>query len=343
MIKPPKLRQGDTVAFVAPAGGLAALTEHRLQRGIDWFEDHGFDVEVYDTATMNDGRFSSASAEKRADDLMDAFLDDKVRAIISTIGGYTSNQLLDKLDYDAIQDNPTIFCGYSDMTNLQAAFQTHTDMVSFYGPAVITQFGEWPKPHSYTAEEFLKATTRPESRIIEPSQEWTDDKDNMDYVEGTDTGYHRDYEANPGYQWLHSGDAKGRLRGGCITSLMNLRGTAYWPDMKDSILILETPEGANYWEGEDLAKIQSYLTNLRLDDTFKAANGVVFGRGFGYDDEERDQLRTMVEEATAEYDMPVLYGADIGHTDPITTVPLGAKASLSSASNEFRLASGVSE
>jgi muramoyltetrapeptide carboxypeptidase len=292
---------------------------------------------------MDDARFSSASAEKRAEDLMDAFRDDDVRAIISTIGGLTSNQLLDKLDYEAIQANPTIFCGYSDMTNLHVALQYQANMVSFYGPAVITQFGEWPQPHSYTAEEFLGATQSTDPRVIEASEEWTDDKDNMDYVEGTDTGYHRDYQDNPGYQWLHHGEATGQLLGGCITSLMNLRGTTYWPDMKDSILVLETPEGANYWEGEDLGRVQSYLTNLRLDGTFDEANGVVFGRGFGYTDEEQEQLKAMVEEATDDYDMPVLYGADIGHTDPMTTVPLGAQASLISKKDEFKVHPGVTE
>jgi muramoyltetrapeptide carboxypeptidase len=167
---------------------------------------------------MKDGRSSSASADKPAEDLIEAFLDDDVRAIISTIGGYTSNQLLDKLDYDAIRDNPTIFCGYSDMTNLHVALQSQAEMVSFYGPAVITQFGDWPKPHSYTAEEFFEATQSTDPRVIEASDEWKDDKDNMDYVEDTDTGCHLEYQDNPGYKWLHSGDAKGKLIGGCITS-----------------------------------------------------------------------------------------------------------------------------
>ena len=194
MIRPPALAQGDTVAFVAPAGGLAAHAEHRLRRGKEWFENQGFKVDVYDTATMNEGRFSSAPAEERAEDLMEAFLDEKVGAIISTIGGCTSNQLLGRLDYDAIKNNPTIFCGYSDITNLHAAFQTQANMVSFYGPAVITQFGEWPKPHGYTSKEFLRATQQTEQHVVEPSEEWTDDKKNMDYVEGTDTGYHRDYQ-----------------------------------------------------------------------------------------------------------------------------------------------------
>jgi muramoyltetrapeptide carboxypeptidase LdcA involved in peptidoglycan recycling len=32
-ISPSPLKKGDTVAFVAPAGGLTALADHRLERG----------------------------------------------------------------------------------------------------------------------------------------------------------------------------------------------------------------------------------------------------------------------------------------------------------------------
>ena len=58
-----------------------------------------------------------ASAKERADDIHEMFLDDEVKAVISTIGGDHSNQILKYLDFEIIKNNPKIFMGYSDISN----------------------------------------------------------------------------------------------------------------------------------------------------------------------------------------------------------------------------------
>lgn len=65
--------------------------------------------------------FASSSIESRVNDLHEAFSDPEVKAILSVLGGYNSNQLLTHLDYRLIKSNPKIFCGFSDMTALASA------------------------------------------------------------------------------------------------------------------------------------------------------------------------------------------------------------------------------
>lgn len=48
----------------------------------------------------------SSSIRSRVADIHEAFNDSSVKAILTVIGGFNSNQLLPYLDYDLISENP---------------------------------------------------------------------------------------------------------------------------------------------------------------------------------------------------------------------------------------------
>lgn len=100
-----------------------------------------------------------------------------VKAIICAIGGLSANELLPHLDYELIKANPKIFCGYSDITLLHHAFFTQAGLQTFYGPAAITQLGEFPKPLDFTLSHFLKVlqTTGKPVGALPRSIEWTEE------------------------------------------------------------------------------------------------------------------------------------------------------------------------
>ena len=339
-IKPHRLEKGDTIAFIAPAAGLAALTLHRLEKGKEFFEELGYKVKIFPTAKKNSG-ISSDTAENRAKDIMEAFEDKKIKAIITAIGGNTSHQTLEYLDFEVIRKNPKIFCGYSDITSLHLAFYSQIGLVVFYGPAVITQFGENPKPDEFTIKHFFKAVTEAIGEV-KPSKQWTDDK-SVDWINKDDLKKKRKYKKNKDYEWLKEGKAKGKILGGCLPVILHLAGTKYWPDFKEKILLLETSEGEDFRKGESLANVDSALGDLRNLGIFKQVKGIVFGRGFGYTEEQIKQLKEIILYNTRDYNFPILYNVDIGHTDPIITIPLGVETELDSSKNKFEiLESGVS-
>ena len=63
-----------------------------------------------------DEDYKCATIEERIEDLHEAFEDNNVKAIITVIGGYNVNQILEYIDYKLIQENPKIICVFSDIT-----------------------------------------------------------------------------------------------------------------------------------------------------------------------------------------------------------------------------------
>lgn len=336
MIKPKKLEKGDTIAFIAPASGLAALVKHRLKIAKSYFENKGYKVKIYPTVLKNIG-FSSDTPEKRAKDMNDAFSDPDVKMIVCTIGGNSSHQILEYLDFNLIRKNPKIFCGYSDITTLHFSLHTKCNLTTFYGPTAIAEFGEKINFEKYTEDYFFKAVASnlPIGRIL-PSKKWTDCK-KANWLKKEDLELKREYKKNKGYEWLRKGEAEGKIIGGCITSMMHTKGTEYWPDFSEKILFLETPEGESFFKGESISNIDGFLADLRLIGIFKKIKGLIFGRGFGYSNDEIEKLKEIILFNTRDFDFPILYGADIGHTDPKITIPLGVRVTLDSEKNIFSI------
>lgn len=335
LIKPPRLEKGDIIAFISPSSGLGHLFPHRLDRAIDFFKSEGYKIKEFRTTRMNNG-YESASAKERARDIMGAFLDKKVKAIVCTIGGEVANQTLEYLNFKVIRNNPKIFCGYSDISVLHYAFYTQSGLVTFYGPAAMTQLGEYPIPLKYTTNYFYKAVASSEPiGAIEPSDEWTDEL--LDWSKKLDLKRPRKLKKNVGYEWLREGSATGKIIGGCISSIMHLKGTRYWPGHKRKILFWEIPEGQDFTAGEPLSTVDSYLADLRLMGVFDQISGMIVGRPFRYDQNETLKLKNKIKERTDGYNFPILFGVDIGHSDPQITVPLGIETVINSKDNTFRI------
>ena len=101
-----------------------------------------------------DPDYMCASIDARVEDLNEAFRDKNVKAILTVIGGFNSNQLLDYIDYDAIKENPKIFCGFSDITALSNAIHAKTGLVTYSG-VHYSSFGML-KGFEYSLEYFKK-------------------------------------------------------------------------------------------------------------------------------------------------------------------------------------------
>lgn len=334
LTKPRLLKKGDTIGIVSPAAPLAGLVPHRVEKGVAMLEKMGFKVTIGQYALKVSG-YTAGSAEERAQDINSFFGDKKIKAIFSFIGGNHSNQVLKYLDFDLIKRNPKIFLGYSDITVLHFALNTQANLVSFYGPAVLTQFAENPEIIPYTKKYIEKALMddQPLGEII-PSTTWTDES--LDWFKKEDLKRSRYTIKNKGWEWLKRGKTEGMILGGCISSMMHLKGTKYWPDFSDSILFWEISESeSDFTKGESPKEIDAYLTDLGSMGLFQQTKGMIIGRPFGYTLEQIDLLKKIIDQKTENYDFPILFGVDVGHTDPIITIPLGAKVKLDSEKNLF--------
>lgn len=131
-IIPNKLKIDDEIRVIAPSRSMKILREEVIEIAKGRLEQLGFKVTFGKNVmhSINDD-FGCATISDRVEDLHEAFKDKKVKAILTVIGGYNVNQLLDYIDYDLIKENPKIICGFSDITALLNAIYTKTGLVTY--------------------------------------------------------------------------------------------------------------------------------------------------------------------------------------------------------------------
>src|SRR5699024_10664169 len=143
LIKPKKLKPGDTVATVSPSWGGAGEPEirWRYEQGVKRLEEvFGLEV-VAMPNSLKGAKYLYKNPHARGEDLMTAFKDEQIKGIITNIGGDDSIRLLPHIDFEVIRQNPKVFMGYSDVT-ISHLFCHKAGISSFYGPAILTDFAE---------------------------------------------------------------------------------------------------------------------------------------------------------------------------------------------------------
>lgn len=202
-IRPARLQPGDTVGIVSPSWGGAGMFPHRVELGVRHLQSLGFKVKIAPHA-LNQHGIVSDTPQHRVDDINGMFGDPEVKAIIAAIGGDHSCHLLPLLDFDLIRKNPKIFMGFSDITVLNVAIWQQTGLVTFNGPALLTDFAEYPRMFAYTEEYMLKALceVQPIGPIV-PSTWWTEEF--LDWEHKADLERPRERLASAGWTWLREG------------------------------------------------------------------------------------------------------------------------------------------
>jgi muramoyltetrapeptide carboxypeptidase len=317
LVKPKRIKAGGTVRLVAPSLSASIIEPRVWDIGVNKLESKGLKVQVAKHA-MNMHGHSSGTVRERTEDLMDAFRDPEVDLVMSVIGGFNSNQLLPYLDYKAIRDSRKPFIGYSDTTALNDAILARSGLVNFHGPSFVT-FCQ-PELSAYTEWSFDQVLLEGSANIpVEASESWAEDRWFLKESLGP-----REWKKNPGWTVLRDGHTKGRAVGGNLSTLMLLAGTEYWPDVNGAILFLEDDEASSP------EIFDRDITHLKQMGVFEKVYGLVLGRspteaGF----HENDSLAMIIDELLGDCDIPVVTGVDFGHTEPMFTIPLGARCELS--------------
>lgn len=328
MIKPTKLQKGDTIGIISTSSPVAAMCPRRFQRGMDELERMGFRVKIGKHALNKCGHLAG-TIEERLKDFHDMIRDQEVKGIINTIGGFNSNQLLDSLDYDLIKQNPKVIVGYSDFTAVLHAIYQKCNLVTYMGPALLPQFGEFGGLLPYTKHYFTSVLQDPSDDLVfKPSTHWISERLMWDQ----DDVRPRTQIKNHGPYVIREGEAAGKILAGNLGTLLLAAGTPYLPNFKDCILFLEDDES------EHAATIDRYFTQLRNMGVFEEVNGIVIGR-FHPDVTFHDDypLSEIVKVATRGYDFPIIAGADFGHTDPMLTLPNGIQVDMKVSNEEIIL------
>ncbi len=239
LVRAPRLRRGDTVAVVAPAGPVVG---ERLDAGLAVLAAWGLSVREMPHARGTHERLGYLAADDaaRAEDLMSAWCDPEVRAVFCARGGYGVQRMVDLLDWDSLAAaGPKVLVGFSDVTALHQAFGARLGVSTVHGP-VVTSLGSGDDLSRTHLHDLLLAPAAGVS--VTPL----------------------------GCETLLPGRAEGVLVGGNIALLSSQIGTRDVVRATDSIAVLEEI-------GEDVYRIDRMLTQLLRSGWFDGVRGIVLG------------------------------------------------------------------
>lgn len=328
--RPGMLRPGDRVAIVTPSWGGPACFPDRFTTGMRFLEEE-FGVTIVPMPhSRKPADWLDRNPQARAEDVMRAFTDPSISAVIASIGGDDAIRLLPHLDLRVITDNPKIFLGYSDATVLHLAC-LKAGVTSFYGPTIMAGFAENGGMHDFTISAIRRMmfSSKPPGRLPRNTQGWTDER--LDWaVPGNQLRKRRLQMPAPPKVWQGSGKVRGPLIGGCAEVLEVTKGTELWPPLDywtGSILFYETSE-----EAPAPSTVARWLRNFGAQGILREIVGVLLGRpGGGVPPEQHDAYGAAIAKVMAEYGAhrtPLITGLDFGHTDPMTVLPYGVTAEI---------------
>ena len=328
MIKPQRLKMGDKVAIVSLSNGKLGDEKfnHKYELGKKRLEEK-FGLEVVSMPHALKGeKYIYEHPEKRAEDLMAAFRDKSIKAIISAIGGEDTIRLLPYMDYEIIKNNPKIFMGYSD-TTANHFMLYKAGVVSYYGPSLMRDFAEYVDMFDYTENAVRELLFEAkENYEIKKCDYWINE--DIDWCEENSNKTLEKLKDEKGYEVIQGkGKVKGKLLGGCLDAFPIYVGTEVWPSLeewKDKILFLETSE-----DKPDPLFLYFYFLNLGAQGILNAAKGIIIGKpkNEAYYEEYKEVYRKVLKEYSRE-DMPVLYNVNFGHSAPIGIIPYGIECEL---------------
>ena len=202
-VRPPRLKPGDTIGIVAPAG---PFDPEKFIKGKSVLESMGFQTFFDDDIFQKHG-FLAGTDIHRADQVNRLFADPTVQAIFCARGGYGSMRILSLLDFETIQTHPKIFLGFSDISALLSVLYDRCGLVTFHGPVVTTL----AKASEKTIMAMKTVLTSDVSLELIPENG----------------------------KVIKSGVCSGVLIGGNLTTLCHLVGTSFVPNFKGKILLIE--------------------------------------------------------------------------------------------------------
>lgn len=281
------LKKGDQIALVAPSG---CFEKKDLKNGVAYLKSLGLKPVLMPHA-LDKYYYAAGTPQNRAKDINEAFLNKKIKALFCIRGGAGSSHILQFLDYDMIKKNKKPVFGLSDSTALQNALYAKAGVVSYTGFLPIYDFKDGPL-----------------NKKIDQSLN--------DVIKGKKIKYHE-------FDVLNEGLMEGVVVGGCLSVLMLLCGTPYFPNLKNKILLLEDVSEKTY-------RVDLMLEQLRTQKGFKNIKGIIFGQFLNCtpSDETDGTIDEVIKNFALKTNKPVVYNFPYGHIKERVLVPIGQKIKI---------------
>ena len=305
-ILPKKLKKGDTIGLITPAG---VITEKQLLEMVKKIGLLGYKPYFKDSILSEYGYFAGTDKE-RAEELNQMFANKDVDAIICARGGYGAIRMLNLVDYDLIKKNPKIFMGYSDITALLSSIYEKTGLVCFHGPMGVSTFNE------FAVKSIENILMKSQNRYKYP------------YLREEKTENNTEFD----FYTINTGKAEGELIGGNISVLVSMIGSKFEPNYKNKLVYLEEIDEKTY-------KVDRMLIQMLQASNLSEAAGIVLGVFKNCDGDKMPTftLKEAITKILKPLNIPTVYGFPFGHIATKFTIPTGIKAKLNADKKTLKL------
>lgn len=316
-----KLSSSDEIRILSPSTSLQVVNSSADNSATEeYFQQLGYRI-TYSENIQEVDQMNSSSIQSRVDDLHEAFRDNNVKAILTSIGGFNSNELLPYLDYDLIKTHPKILCGYSDITALQNAIFAKTGLVTYSGPAY-SSF-KMKELQDYQTSQWQLAMQNTAYPLV-ASEYWSSDPWFL-------ADHPRNLIANEWKVYSH-GQTEGTAIVGNLNTFNLLQATEYMPQVDQPILFIESAEENNAFDfARNLASILQ---------VYKQPKAVLIGRFPKESETTTEQLHFILDKHPVLQTIPVMYDLNFGHAQPIFTFPIGGTVKVETNPKSLEVVTG---
>ncbi|MEW7009918.1 S66 peptidase family protein [Lentilitoribacter sp. EG35] len=304
----------DQIGVICPSDSIKAFPRRRA-RAVANLEKLTSSKLVFARHAMGALGKASGSARNRTQDLEEMLVDPSIGMIMAATGGYSTVDVVDQLDIDLVRAHAKPIIGFSDVTMLLNHIYERTGCITFHGPALLPNFGS-AEPPIWQGEVTLSTMAKPTAGMYvkdpqfacDSFQFWDQDDDNVSPQKPVIA--RKSIGRKP---------VEGPLIGGNLDTLVAMAAARMLPESKGALIFIEAAFGF-------VEKAARDLKVLELGGFFNQANGLIVGIPFQIVGGER--LQTIVEDLASSKGLSLLSGLSIGHTSPITIMPIGATARL---------------
>lgn len=285
--KPAYLKAGDTVALISPS---YYTPMENVEATAEVLRSWGFvPVVGPNVGKLVDGKYAG-TVEERLSDILWAFNDPSIKAIICNRGGYGTIQLIDRIPLSVLSASPKWLVGFSDISTLHGLLN-RAGVMSIHG----------------TMSSYL-------------AQGGTDETSTMmrDLLLGQVPRYQL-----PVHPANITGTATGVLVGGNLCTVAPNVGSQADATMgQDLILFVEEV-------GESMHNIDRQMRILQMNGVLDRCRGIVLGEFSGCGSEfTYESVEAMIRLMVEPYGIPMLCGFPAGHGDVNLPLVMGAPVTI---------------
>jgi len=264
-------------------------SENKLAPAIEWLKGLGYRVSLGKTVGLQHHQYGGSDKE-RLDDFMAALKDPDVNAIWIARGGYGTIKIVDHIDMSVLNGGNKLLMGYSDVTHLHTLWQKHG----------------LQSMHTFMPQEF---TEKPED-VLKSWHRASVGRFQMLQIENN-LLYKRTSITAP-------------LIGGNLSVLVSALGSSTFPDLEGHILFIEDLD-------ELLYHIDRLMTALHRAGKLNGLAAIIVGGMSDMRDHEIPFGKTaqeIIQEHTAAFDYPVVFGFPSGHIKNNNSFILGRSTTI---------------